>query len=119
MPLISHRFFRSSLWAALLTAIMCAVMPGGLPATRSVGSAFDPSTTIVALRSKPPVVVRAQVMRSDGDGAAPQLRQQQLPSAAATDLASASAATPSTALDAFLISSPPDPGHYARPPPAP
>lgn len=52
-------------WASLLTAIVCATMPAGLPASRSVGSAFDPSTTIVVLRSKSPVEAKSAVVRAD------------------------------------------------------
>lgn len=62
--------FAVALWMSLVTAIVCAVVPAGLPSTRSIGSAFDPSTTIVALRSRPPVAVRqAPVRADDGDGA--------------------------------------------------
>src|SRR3546814_6985580 len=39
------------LWVALTTAILCAILPAGLPLTKAVGSAFSPSTTIVALRA--------------------------------------------------------------------
>lgn len=62
--------FVLSLWMSLATAIVCAVVPAGLPATRAVGSAFDPSTTIVALRSTAPVAGKAAMARPDGgDGA--------------------------------------------------
>src|SRR3546814_6123248 len=44
--------FISALWVALTTAILCAILPAGLPLTKAVGSAFSPSTTIVALRSE-------------------------------------------------------------------
>ena len=60
--------FVLSLWMSLAIAIVCAVVPAGLPSTRSIGSAFDPSTTIVALRSKPPVAAKAVLARPD-DGA--------------------------------------------------
>lgn len=59
--------FALSLWVSLATAVICAVMPAGLPATRTIGSAFDPSTTIVALRSRPPVAKPA-VLRAADDG---------------------------------------------------
>ncbi|RZJ74886.1 MAG: hypothetical protein EON88_37230 [Brevundimonas sp.] len=59
--------FVLSLWMSLATAVVCAVVPSGLPSTRSVGSAFDPSTTIVALRTRPPVAIKAAVARF-GDG---------------------------------------------------
>lgn len=60
--------FILSLWMSLATALVCAVVPAGLPATRSVGSAFDPSTTIVALRSRPPVA-RPSLLRAGDDDA--------------------------------------------------
>src|SRR3546814_20931844 len=44
--------FISALWVALTKAILCAILPAGLPLTNAVGSAFSPSTTIVALRAK-------------------------------------------------------------------
>lgn len=67
--------FLLSLWMSLATAIVCAVVPAGLPQTRLTGSAFDPSTTIVALRSRPPATIKAPELREDdgvgvGDGGA-------------------------------------------------
>jgi hypothetical protein len=47
-----HLVFVSALWVALTTAILCAILPTGLPLTKSVGSAFSPSTTVVALRGR-------------------------------------------------------------------
>lgn len=47
----NHCVFVSALWVALTTAILCAILPAGLPLTKTVGSAFSPSTTIVALRA--------------------------------------------------------------------
>lgn len=47
-----HFVFVSALWVALTTAILCAILPTGLPLTKSVGSAFSPSTTVVALRGR-------------------------------------------------------------------
>ena len=64
----NRRLFVLALWISLATAIVCAVVPAGLPATRTTGSAFDPSTTIVALRSKPPVTVKTSILRSDDGG---------------------------------------------------
>ncbi len=62
--------FLLSLWASLATAIVCAVVPAGLPMTRSTGSAFDPSTTIVALRSRPPAPTKVTLLRiGEGDAA--------------------------------------------------
>lgn len=63
-------WFLLSLWLSLATAILCAVLPAGLPLTRTIGSAFDPSTTIVALRARPPAPTKAVLLRiGDADGA--------------------------------------------------
>ncbi|MDF7776514.1 hypothetical protein P1X14_14760 [Sphingomonas sp. AOB5] len=43
------RLFVASLWLAMVTAIFSAVLPVGAPLTVAVGSAFNPSTTQVAL----------------------------------------------------------------------
>lgn len=45
-----HLVFVSALWVALVMVLLCAVLPAGLPLTKTVGSAFSPSTTVVALR---------------------------------------------------------------------
>lgn len=42
--------FVSALWVALVTVLLCALVPAGLPLTKTVGSAFSPSTIVVALR---------------------------------------------------------------------
>jgi hypothetical protein len=48
-----NRFlFVATLWLALGTALLCAIWPAGLPLTKTIGSAFNPSTTIVALRGR-------------------------------------------------------------------
>ena len=44
-----HILFVATLWIALTVALLCALLPTGLPRSTSVGSAFSPSTTIVAL----------------------------------------------------------------------
>jgi hypothetical protein len=44
--------FVVTLWLALATALLCAIWPAGLPLTKTIGSAFSPSTTIVALRGR-------------------------------------------------------------------
>lgn len=48
--LIRHLLFVSALWTTLMTVLLCAILPAGLPLTKAVGSAFSPSTTVVALR---------------------------------------------------------------------
>lgn len=45
------RLFAASLWVSLATAILCAVIPVGQPLSTALGSAFNPSTTAVALHS--------------------------------------------------------------------
>jgi hypothetical protein len=42
--------FVPALWVALMTVLLCAILPAGLPLTKTVGSAFSPSTTAVALK---------------------------------------------------------------------
>lgn len=124
MPVTRRLFFLPSLWAALLTAIVCAVVPAGLPATRSVGSAFDPSTTVVALRSRPPVVAKAEALLPDGDGfgADGAFPHRALPpvspimSRGTMSGAAVLAFFPTSVVT--LASSPFDPVRYARPPPA-
>ena len=48
------RLFIGSVWLTVATTLFCALLPIGLPQTSSVGSAFNPSTTVVALRSVEP-----------------------------------------------------------------
>jgi hypothetical protein len=55
--------FISTLWVALAITLLCALLPAGLPLTKSVGSAFSPSTTIVALRGRAEQV-RTQTRRT-------------------------------------------------------
>ena len=44
----------AALWLSVLTVILCAVLPTGLPQTAAHGSAFNPATTAVALVAKGP-----------------------------------------------------------------
>lgn len=44
--------FIVTVWIALTTALLCALWPAGLPATTTIGSAFSPATTAVALRGR-------------------------------------------------------------------
>jgi len=59
------RLFIGSLWLTVATTLLCAVLPTGLPETSSVGSAFNPSTTSVALHSARPEsrAARAEAVR--------------------------------------------------------
>ncbi|MGE0775277.1 MAG: hypothetical protein AB7G25_10750 [Sphingomonadaceae bacterium] len=54
-------FFVATLWVALATALLFALLPLGLPLTTSIGSAFSPATTAVALRG------RAQQLKAPAD----------------------------------------------------
>lgn len=47
--------FVMALWVVLITAVVSALAPEGLPSTRAIGSAFDPSTNIAVLRSRSPL----------------------------------------------------------------
>ena len=113
--------FLLSLWLSLATAVVSAVAPSGLPSTRSVGSAFDPSTTIVALRSRPPVEAKTAILRiGEGDGTGFGGGAGLLaiaPAVVTTGVAVAYAAT--LPLAAFTLSSRAiGLARYARPPPA-
>ena len=44
--------FIPTLWVALATALLCALWPSGLPLTKTLGSAFSPETSAVALRGR-------------------------------------------------------------------
>jgi len=48
-PLARHRAWASGLIVALFVALASALLPGALPASQMVGSAFNPATTQVAL----------------------------------------------------------------------
>ncbi|KRB79489.1 hypothetical protein ASE00_19815 [Sphingomonas sp. Root710] len=109
---------------SLATALVCAIVPAGLPATRSIGSAFDPSTTIVALRSRPPVA-RPPLLRADDDDAGKGLTHQAVPAALPPVAPAAVIAgyimTAGAALAARSVPPRPRAFHsllYARPPPA-
>lgn len=63
----------SAMWLALATAILCAVLPTGLPLSTMLGSAFNPSTTAVALRARSEILQPRQHIE-DGDRTAPAAR---------------------------------------------
>jgi len=44
-------------WLALVTALLCALLPDGPPSSKAIGSAFSPATTAVPLK------VRSQAAR--------------------------------------------------------
>lgn len=62
--------FASAIWLAIATILICALAPAGLPQSSAQGSAFSPSTTIVALKARAdgPRLVIKRIARSDDDG---------------------------------------------------
>ncbi|WP_127745281.1 hypothetical protein [Sphingomonas crocodyli] len=50
-------------WVALWTAILCALPSGAISSPKMVGSAFDPATTSVALKSRSQTVARQSAAR--------------------------------------------------------
>ena len=52
-PVRDTRAFLIVLALVLASALAAALLPSGPPASRLIGSAFDPSTSIVALREQP------------------------------------------------------------------
>jgi hypothetical protein len=58
----------ASIWLALAVALLSSLMSSGLPRTTSLGSAFNPATTAVALqptRAQPRALIE-HVRRDDG-----------------------------------------------------
>ncbi|WCM25288.1 hypothetical protein NDN01_14565 [Sphingomonas sp. QA11] len=54
------RLFAGSVWLTVATTLLCALLPVGLPQTSAVGSAFNPSNSVVALRSAEPASLLAR-----------------------------------------------------------
>jgi hypothetical protein len=46
--------YAALVWGVMLTVLICALAPAGLPHTATQGSAFNPATTSVALHAKAP-----------------------------------------------------------------
>ncbi len=61
------RWFLVALLMALASALVPAVCASGLPATRMIGSAFDPTTSAVALRGRSQEALRAHIFAQDRD----------------------------------------------------
>jgi hypothetical protein len=59
------RWFIVALLLALASALVPAVLTSGLPSTRATGSAFDPATSIVALRGRMQTLVHAEAVLQD------------------------------------------------------
>jgi len=68
------RSFMAALWLTIATALLCAILPTGLPQSQVLGSAFSPATTSVALRGHEPrasTAVRGPAGDPDGPAASP------------------------------------------------
>ncbi|MGV3769965.1 MAG: hypothetical protein ACO1NM_08065 [Sphingobium phenoxybenzoativorans] len=63
--------FLGALWLAIATALLCAIVPSGLPGSESRGSAFNPSNSVVALRAKSTKAVPAVEKIADKDSIKP------------------------------------------------
>lgn len=64
--------FILALWLAIAVAMLSALAPLGPPASRATGSAFNPATTSVILKSRAPAPELSQPpVRPDGGGIAP------------------------------------------------
>lgn len=70
-PVTRQLAFVSALWIALWTALVCALLPMGLPLTKTVGSAFNPSTNIVVLRARAEHIPEPANRVSKGDPVPP------------------------------------------------
>lgn len=58
--------FVAAMLLALASALVPAMLPSGLTATRQVGSAFDPATNAVALRGRSHTLVRTDQRADEG-----------------------------------------------------
>lgn len=61
--------FAGAIWVAIATILFCALAPTGLPQSTLFGSAFNPSTTTVALKARfdGPHLAIKRIARSDDD----------------------------------------------------
>ncbi len=65
----SRLLFLASLWMAICVALLSALAPLGPPASRLMGSAFNPATTSVVLKARSPAAAPAvRLMEPDGAG---------------------------------------------------
>lgn len=60
------RMFVAAMLLALASALVPAMLPSGLSATRRAGSAFDPATSAVALRARSHTLARADQHADEG-----------------------------------------------------
>lgn len=67
---LSQRWFLTALLFALFSALVPAVLHSGFPASRLTGSAFDPTTSVVALRSRAQRIDRTVLLQRDDAGGA-------------------------------------------------
>ncbi len=59
------RLHVASLWMSMVVALFCALVPVGAPLTTPLGSAFNPSTTLVALNAATPKARATASVRDD------------------------------------------------------
>jgi|GEM_PF-1841358 len=59
------RWFLVALLLALASALVPALCASGPPASRTTGSAFDPGTSVVALRARAQALIQAEALRED------------------------------------------------------
>lgn len=68
-PVVTGTVRGTAFIAALLLALAAVLVPAfihsGLPATRAIGSAFDPSTSVVAMRARAPEAASVQAAEPD------------------------------------------------------
>ena len=123
---VGRMLFVATLWMALATALLCAMLPTGLPLTKSVGSAFSPYTTEVALRTKSAPIAPKRVASRDQSGPATILtlpldnHGAPLPDIAALPpLGPQLRLPPAVGGPEFALSSAPSRSSYPRGPPSP
>ena len=67
MRAVKARWFVIALLLALASALVPALCSHGLASSRPVGSAFDPTTSLVALRTQAKAMIRSDVAMPDAD----------------------------------------------------
>lgn len=93
--------FVAALWMAILLALVCALAPLGPPSSRQAGSAFNPATSAVALKSRSSVPI-ALLQAADPDGSDRPLPKVAFP----ISMARAPGAMPAAAFGTFIRMSP-------------
>lgn len=91
------RWFVAAMLLAIASALLPALFHSGLPATRLVGSAFDPSSVSVSLRGRDQTLVRMSHAAGEANIGKAQRPSQLLAPMPATERAISRAITPSLA----------------------